>query len=371
MNDKVEDFCEQNFEQSSKKEYDVRQDKLKSWKSNYNFSYQNHFRPTALSADLQNEFENQLPDVEKKFSLAGRIIFKRVMGKAAFFSLQDRKGKMQVYGRLQELGQEAIDLFKTLDIGDFIYVVGFLFRTRTGELTLHVEKFDLVNKSLRPLPEKFHGISDSEYQYRHRYVDLIVTEQSKKVFKFRSELIHFLREFFVKKDYMEVETPMMQTVPGGANAKPFVTHHNALGRDLYLRIAPELFLKRLVVGGFERVFEINRNFRNEGLSTKHNPEFTMIEFYQSYADYKDLMRLTEELFQEIIHRFPHCAHVSAHDDQIIDLSSKFRKMTLEESLIQVAGLSEDQARDKDFLQTKLQKEGSTLSLGVILLKFHL
>lgn len=356
---------EENFEQNTHKEYQVREEKLKDWKENHQFSYQNHHRPNALSSVLHEKYADSLPLESEKFSVAGRIIFKRVMGKAAFYSLQDRAGKIQVYARVQELGQESMDLFKTLDMGDIIAVHGFLFRTRTGELTVHAEKFELVNKSLRPLPEKFHGISDPEYQYRHRYVDLIVTEQSKKVFKFRSDLIAFMRDFFIGKEYMEVETPMMQTMPGGANAKPFVTHHNALGMDLYLRVAPELFLKRLVVGGFERVFEINRNFRNEGLSTKHNPEFTMIEFYQSYADYKDLMELTEELFKKLVERFPQCVEVPGPGEEVINLSLPFRKLTLQESLVHIAGLSEAQSKDSEYLMQVLGKKGSSLSLGAL------
>ena len=361
----TEELEQKNFEQISSQEYEVRKGKLKSWKENQDFSYQNHFRPKDLANSLQEQFKESLPEEGEKFSLAGRVIFKRVMGKAAFYSIQDRSGRVQVYGRIQELTQEVFELFKTLDLGDFIYVEGFLFRTRTGELTIHAEKFELVNKSLRPLPEKFHGIADPEYQYRHRYVDLIVTEQSRKVFSFRSQLISFMRDFFIKREFMEVETPMMQTLPGGANAKPFVTHHNALDLDLYLRIAPELFLKRLVVGGFERVFEINRNFRNEGLSTKHNPEFTMIEFYQSYADYKDLMILLEDFFQELIIKFPHCKQVPGPDQETISLEGPFRKLTLQQSLVQVAGLTEEQSQDTGYLEEVLNKKGLNISLGAL------
>lgn len=354
----------ESFEELSKGEYKAREDKLKSWKENNEFHYQNHFRPKNLAQELQDKFSENLPEEGQKFSIAGRIILRRVMGKAAFFSLQDRTGRLQVYGRVQELTQEHFALFKTLDLGDIIYVEGFLFRTRTGELTLHAEKFELVNKSLRPLPEKFHGIADPEYQYRHRYVDLIVTQKSRKTFEFRSQLVAFMRNFFIDQGYLEVETPMMQAIPGGANAKPFITHHNALGMDLYLRIAPELYLKRLVVGGFERVFEINRNFRNEGLSTKHNPEFTMIEFYQAYSDYKDLMKLTEDFFDKLIGQFPSCAEVESSTDEMISLQTPFRKLSLQESLVQVGQLTTEQSKDIGFLKETL-KDDSDRSLGAL------
>ena len=355
---------EKTFEQHNQDEYHVRQQKLDQWKKDHDFHYQNSFKPKNLAQDLQELYQENLPEQEEKFSLAGRLMLKRVMGKAAFFTLQDRTGRLQLYGRVQELGAEQMALFKTLDLGDIVYVQGFLFRTRTGELTLHLEDFSLVNKALRPLPEKFHGIADTEFQYRHRYVDLIVTEKSKETFKFRSKLVSFMRQFFEKRDYLEVETPMMQTIPGGANARPFITHHHALSMDLFLRIAPELYLKRLVVGGFERVFEINRNFRNEGLSTKHNPEFTMIEFYQAYATYEDLMQLTEEFFQELIQAYPQCAQVPGPNGQTINLSAPFKKMTLEQSLIEVSGLSPEQANDKSFLAKELKVDADQ-SLGAL------
>ncbi len=231
-------------------------------------------------------------------SVAGRIVALRDHGKSCFAHLMDRTGRIQLYARADQLGDEYA-LFRDLDLGDFIGVTGDVFRTRTGELTIAVKAFTFLAKSLRSLPEKWHGLKDVETRYRQRYVDLVVNPDVREVFLLRSRLVAALRRFLDARSFLEVETPMMQPIPGGAIARPFKTHHNALGIDLYLRIAPELYLKRLVVGGFDRVYEINRNFRNEGISTQHNPEFTMLEFYQAYADYNDLMEMTEELFVEL------------------------------------------------------------------------
>ncbi len=235
---------------------------------------------------------------EGPVSLAGRIVALRHHGKTCFVHLMDQSGRLQLYARADRLG-DAYARFTDLDLGDFIGVTGSLMRTRTGELTLAVETFAFLAKSLRPLPEKWHGLKDVETRYRQRYVDLIVNPHTREVFQLRSRVVKFLRAFLDARGFVEVETPMMQPIPGGAIARPFKTHHNALDMDLYLRIAPELYLKRLVVGGFERVYEINRSFRNEGVSTQHNPEFTMLEFYQAYADYTDLMSLTETMFVEM------------------------------------------------------------------------
>jgi lysyl-tRNA synthetase class 2 len=231
-------------------------------------------------------------------SLAGRLVAMRDHGKTAFAHLMDRTGRIQLYTRADQLGDEYAP-FTTLDVGDFIGVTGEMFRTRTGQLTVAVTSFTFLSKSLRPLPEKWHGLKDVETRYRQRYVDLVVNPEVREIFLLRSRIIRAIRAFLDARGFLEVETPMMQPIPGGAIARPFRTHHNALDMDLYLRIAPELYLKRLVVGGFERVYEINRNFRNEGISTQHNPEFTTVEFYQAYADYQDLMELTEELFTEL------------------------------------------------------------------------
>ena len=224
----------------------------------------------------------------------------RDFGKASFIQIQDRNGRIQAYLRKDIVGDQAFKLFKKFDIGDVIGVKGKVFRTKTRELTLQVETFQLLTKSLRPLPEKWHGLTDVEIRYRQRYLDLTVNPDVKKIFLTRTRAIRMIRNFFADRDFLEVETPMMHPIPGGATAKPFKTHHNALAMELYMRVAPELFLKRLVVGGFERIFEINRCFRNEGISTQHNPEFTMLEFYQTYATYEDMMQMTEELLSSLV-----------------------------------------------------------------------
>ncbi|HXC93832.1 MAG TPA: lysine--tRNA ligase, partial [Geobacteraceae bacterium] len=259
--------------------------------------YPNDFRQEHTSADLVNGFGElqEIPENCQTFSVAGRMIARRSFGKAAFIQLQDRKGRMQLYVRKDVIGEEAFEVFENFDIGDIAGAEGWPFRTKTGELSLHVTKIRLLTKSLLPLPEKFHGLTDVETRYRQRYVDLIVNPEVREVFFKRAKIVSLIRDFMVERDFLEVETPMMQPIPGGATARPFVTHHNALDMELYLRIAPELYLKRLVVGGFDRVFEINRNFRNEGISIRHNPEFTMMEFYQAYATFSDLMDFTEEL----------------------------------------------------------------------------
>src|SRR5262245_26766963 len=220
----------------------------------------------------------------------------RKIGKASFFHIQDRRGRVQVYARQDRLGDEGYALFQSLDVGDIVGVWGRLFRTKTKELTIEAQRLRLLTKCLRPMPEKWHGLADVEARYRQRYVDLMVNPEVRELFEKRSRIVRLLRRFFEERDFLEVETPMMQAIPGGAAAKPFITHHTTLDMELYLRVAPELFLKRLLVGGFERVFELNRNFRNEGVSVRHNPEFTMVEFYQAYATFDDLMQLIEELF---------------------------------------------------------------------------
>jgi lysyl-tRNA synthetase class 2 len=267
------------------------------WEAGIN-PYPNDFRPTHTSRDIFAAYgdQEQVEASRDTFAVAGRILARRSFGKAAFIQLQDRTGRLQLYVKKDEIGEEAFASFETLDIGDIVGAQGFPFRTRTGELSLHVKSIRLLAKSLLPLPEKFHGLTDVETRYRQRYVDLIVNPEVREIFIKRSRIVNLIRSFMTSRDFLEVETPMMQPIPGGATAKPFITHHNALDMELYLRIAPELYLKRLVVGGMDRVFEINRNFRNEGISVRHNPEFTMMEFYQAYATYEDLMDLTEELF---------------------------------------------------------------------------
>jgi len=261
--------------------------------------YPNDFRVKDTTGEIRERFKDSTPEdlkkVEEIFSLAGRIMAIRSFGKASFIHIQDRKGRIQAYIRKDTVGEKGFQLFEKMDIGDFIGVFGKVFITRTGELTIEAKAIRLLSKSLRPLPEKWHGLSDVEIRFRQRYLDLIVNPKVKETFLKRVQIIKLLRDFLTERDFLEVETPMMQPLPGGALAKPFRTHHNALDMDLYLRIAPELYLKRLVVGGWERVFEINRNFRNEGISTQHNPEFTMLEFYGAYFTYRDLMDLTEEM----------------------------------------------------------------------------
>ncbi|NTV93913.1 MAG: lysine--tRNA ligase [Thiobacillus sp.] len=287
--------------------------------------------------------------------LAGRMMLKRVMGKASFASLQDMSGRIQVYIARDQVGEEAYDAFKRFDLGDILGVSGTLFRTKTNELTIQAREVRLLTKSLRPLPEKFHGLTDQEQKYRQRYLDLITNEQSRLTFIRRSKIIQAMREFFVARDFLEVETPMMHPIPGGASAKPFVTHHNALDMELFLRIAPELYLKRLVVGGLEKVFEINRNFRNEGISTRHNPEFTMVEFYEAYRDYKYLMDFVEQMLRDVaVQTLGHA--VVPYQGQHIDLSQPFARLTALEATVkynpELAGQPLD---DRDFLVGELQR----------------
>lgn len=276
----------------------------------------------------------------REVSVAGRIMAKRVMGKASFAHIQDCFGKVQVYFRLDDIGTENYDLFLKLDIGDIIGASGKVFKTRMGEITISVDKFVLLSKSLRPLPEKWHGLKDVELRYRQRYVDLIVNPDVRNTFMLRSKIIHAIRNQLKQKGFLEVETPMMQPIAGGAAARPFITHHNALDMNLYLRIAPELYLKRLLVGGFEKVYEINRSFRNEGISTKHNPEFTMLELYQSYADYVDMMDLTEELISSVASEVLGVSSIT-YEGTVISLSPPWKKISMLDAVKQYSGLEFD------------------------------
>ena len=297
----------------------------------------NDFKPSNLAQDIINDYDGfskeELEEKNVEVSVAGRMMLKRVMGKASFATLQDSSAKIQIFATRDELPEGFYnEQFKKWDIGDIIGAVGTLFKTNVGELSIRISQIKLLTKSLRPLPEKFHGLADQEIRYRQRYVDLIVSEDSRNVFKRRSQIVAYIRNFFNEFDFIEVETPMLQTIPGGATAKPFETHHNALDIGMYLRIAPELYLKRLIVGGMDKVFEINRNFRNEGLSTRHNPEFTMIEFYQAYATYHDLMDLTEQLFRGIA--VDVCGNSSIHyqgDD--FDFSKSFDRISVFDSIL--------------------------------------
>ncbi|MFZ7111624.1 MAG: lysine--tRNA ligase [Desulfatiglandales bacterium] len=309
-----------------------------------------------LGAMEQESLEKQ----DAPLSLAGRIMSMRDFGKACFIHIKDRTSRLQVYIRKDKVGEEAYRIFKLMDIGDFIGVRGTPFRTRTNELTLLADHVKLLAKSMRPLPEKWHGLADVETRYRQRYLDLIANDAVKDVFVTRSKIIQAVRQFFLDKDFLEVETPMMQPIAGGATARPFKTFHNALGMDLYLRIAPELYLKRLVVGGMERVFEINRNFRNEGISIKHNPEFTMIEFYMAYATYEDLMTLTEELFVYVLQGISGKNTVT-YQGQTLDFTPPWRKISLFESLREVGGVEDRVLTDKDRALAFAESRGITVS----------
>jgi lysyl-tRNA synthetase class 2 len=299
-------------------------------------AFPNDFRRNVMNAELNAEYAetsaDDLKENPRRVQIAGRMMTKRVMGKASFANIRDMSGDMQLYVKRDDLPEGVYAEFKRWDLGDIIAAEGVMFRTQKGELTVLVDNVRLLTKSLRPLPEKFHGLSDQETRYRQRYVDLIMNEASRDVFRLRTRIIDGVRRFLMSKDYLEVETPMMQAIPGGATARPFTTYHNALDMDLFLRIAPELYLKRLVVGGFERVFEINRNFRNEGLSTRHNPEFTMVEFYQAYADYNDLMDLTEEMLRTVTQDVLGTTQVH-YQGLDIDFGKPFIRMSVKESIL--------------------------------------
>jgi lysyl-tRNA synthetase class 2 len=314
--------------------YQIRKQKLEELRAS-GFNFPNQFRREHLAQNLMNEYseidKDTLAQKQVKVSVAGRIVLRRIMGKASFFHIQDVSGRIQIYLRANDL-PEIYEQFKHWDLGDIVGVIGELFITNTGELTLKADQIELLTKSLRPLPDKFHGLADQEIKYRKRYVDLIANEESRKTFLIRSRLIQAFRQFMDQNHYLEVETPMMHPIPGGAVARPFVTHHNSLDMTMYLRIAPELYLKRLVVGGFERVYEINRNFRNEGISTRHNPEFTMVEFYQAYADYKDLMIFTEKLLQHLCDVVLGTRQVEYQGRQI-DFNEPFARMSVKESIL--------------------------------------
>lgn len=314
--------------------YQIRKQKLADMRTG-GFNFPNAFRREDLAQDLMTKYacveKEALAQQQVKACVAGRIVLRRIMGKASFFHIQDVSGRLQIYLRANDL-PEIYEQFKHWDLGDIVGVKGELFITNTGELTLNAESVELLTKSLRPLPDKFHGLADQEVKYRKRYVDLIANEDSRKTFLIRSGLIQALRQFMDSKQYLEVETPMMHPIPGGAVARPFVTHHNTLDMTMYLRIAPELYLKRLVVGGFERVYEINRNFRNEGISTRHNPEFTMMEFYQAYADYRDMMEFTEQLLQFVCDKVMGTRQLE-YQGQVIDFNQPFARMTVKEAVL--------------------------------------
>ncbi len=325
---------ETNKHQDTNQIVEERRAKLRELRAQGN-AFPNDFRRHHIAADLHRDYgarsNEELEPLKVEGTVAGRMMLKRVMGKASFATIEDMSGRIQIYVTNDVTGEAVHAAFKHWDLGDIVGATGTLFKTKTGELTVKATNVRLLAKSLRPLPEKFHGLADQEAKYRQRYLDLITNPETRRVFKTRSRMIQAMREFFVARGYLEVETPMMQPIPGGAAARPFVTHHNALDRDLYLRVAPELYLKRLVVGGIEKVFEINRNFRNEGISTRHNPEFTMLEFYEAYQDYNYLMDLTEELLQQVAQEVLGTTTLSYQGETIV-LGKRFDRLTLAEAI---------------------------------------
>jgi lysyl-tRNA synthetase class 2 len=323
-------------------------------------AFPNDFKPRDRAADVARK-HGALPNEELEpqgitVSLAGRMMLKRIMGKASFATLQDASARIQLFVTRDTLGDEAYEAFKHWDLGDILGAEGTLFKTRTGELSVRVTTLRLLTKSLRPLPDKFHGMTDQEQKYRQRYVDLMTDDEARLRFMSRSKAVSSIRNYMVEHGFLEVETPMLHPIPGGANAKPFVTHHNALDQDMFLRIAPELYLKRLIVGGFERVFEINRNFRNEGISVRHNPEFTMMEFYAAYWNHHDLMDFTEGVLR-------HAARVATGSAQLtyagkpVDLDQPFARLSVCDALVKHAGITEAQAVDARVLHEHLKSLG--------------
>jgi lysyl-tRNA synthetase class 2 len=322
-------------------------------------AFPNDFKPSDHAADLHaahgGATAEALEAAGTPARIAGRMMLKRVMGKASFASVQDETGRIQVYVTRDAVGEDAYAAFKHWDLGDIVGAEGKLFKTRTGELSLHATSIRLLTKSLRPMPDKFHGVADQEVKYRQRYVDLMTDEEARKRFIARSKAVSGIRQFMVDNAFLEVETPMLHPIPGGANAKPFITHHNALDQEMYLRIAPELFLKRLVVGGFERVFEINRNFRNEGISVRHNPEFTMMEFYAAYWDYRDLMDFTERLLRDAAQKAVGTLQLS-YGGKPVDMSQPFERLTIREAILKHSDAGNN-VDDRDWLVAQLRKLG--------------
>jgi lysyl-tRNA synthetase class 2 len=334
------------------------------WEAGVN-PYPNDFKPLHTSAEVIAAYgdKEQFDAGDEQYVVAGRILARRSFGKAAFIQLQDRKGRIQVYVKKDDIGAEAFEAFESFDIGDIVGVEGFPFRTKTGELSLHAKQIRLLVKSLHPLPEKFHGLTDLETRYRQRYVDLIVNPESRDVFIKRSRIVNLIRGFMAGRDFLEVETPMMQPIPGGAAARPFITHHNALDMQLFLRIAPELYLKRLVVGGLERVFEINRNFRNEGISVRHNPEFTMMEFYQAYSTYEELMDFTEELFCHVAQEVLGTLDFS-YQGHGISFKRPWKRLTVREAILEYGDIDAKQLDDRDLALAYARSLGLDLSQDI-------
>ena len=343
-----------------------RRQKLAEWRQTGK-AFPNDFQRQNTAGKLQEIYGGKeaedLEAIPVEVSVAGRIMLKRVMGKASFVTIQDLSGRIQLYVSRDGVGEETYAAFKHWDIGDIVGAVGTLMKTRTGELSVQVSEFRLLTKSLRPLPDKFHGLTDVELKYRQRYVDLLMNEETRFTFAARSRIIQSIRNYMVGHGFMEVETPMLHPIPGGASAKPFVTHHNALDMEMFMRIAPELYLKRLVVGGFEKVFEVNRNFRNEGLSPRHNPEFTMMEFYEAYADYRSLMDFTEGLLR-------HAAREALNTETFIyqgrelDLSKPFHRLTICQAIQKYhPEFTDAQLADPEWLKTQIKAFGEAIKPG--------
>jgi lysyl-tRNA synthetase, class II len=342
-----------------------RREKLKAIraqaKDNNSAAFPNDFKPDALAVNIHGAYsgaENEAFEAKPvHLKVAGRMMLKRVMGRASFATLQDKSGRIQLFIGSSNIDEASYEAFKHWDLGDILGATGHLFKTKTGELSVKVTELRLLTKSLRPLPEKFHGLTDQEVKYRQRYVDLIVNEETRATFMARSKVVAAIRNFMIGNDFLEVETPMLHPIPGGASAKPFMTHHNALDMQMFMRIAPELYLKRLVVGGFERVFEMNRNFRNEGLSVRHNPEFTMMEFYAAYTDYHWLMAFTEDCIRAAAIAARGTATIS-YDGKEVDLSKPFERLTVIGAIQKHAPeFTLAQLNDADFLRKELKKHG--------------
>src|SRR5213082_142863 len=337
-------------------EQEARRQKLQALRKKGIDPYPNRVQRTDTIAHILEHFDELQRD-ERDVTLTGRIRLMRDMGKAAFAQIEDGTGRMQIYFRINEIGEDAYKTLKLLDIGDFLQVSGFLFITRTGERTLHVREYRILSKGLRPLPEKYHGLEDVEVRQRKRYLDLIANgDEAREVFVIRSRTISAMRRYLDEHGFIEVETPILQTLYGGATARPFITHHNTLDRDLYLRIAVELYLKRLIVGGFERVYEIGRNFRNEGIDRSHNPEFTMMECYQAYADYNDIMSLVEEMFVSIAREVKGSPIISYQGTEI-DLTPPWKRIRLLDAIEEFTGINVDQYPDKESLATAMHEHG--------------
>ena len=351
-----------------------RRDKFDQLKNNNIKLFPNDFNVSHTVAQVNGVIETDPKTIKNdapNFAVAGRVMAINRFGKAAFIRFRDRTGQLQAYIRKDKIGDKAFQLFKQLDVGDFVGLYGGVFKTKTGEWTLLANDFRLICKAIRPLPEKFHGLKDPEKRYRRRYLDLIMNADIRQLFVKRSRIIQEIRRFFLEHDFLEVETPMMQPIPGGAEAEPFQTHHNALGMDLFLRIAPELYLKRLVVGGFERVFEINRNFRNEGISTQHNPEFTMLEFYQAYATFTDLMQFTEQLFSAVALAVNGTTAIT-YQGNTIELAGPWQRITLKSALVDIGGIDSALLNDKPGLLEFASRNGikvtKTGKLGKVITK---